>query len=67
MYSKEFVFFFFPEERIEFGQALLEFAAGEFYKKNFLVISFLMRIYNFLVYPNGTHDYYHVWAILACI
>jgi hypothetical protein len=27
---------FFPEERIEFGQALLEFAAGEFYKKKFL-------------------------------
>jgi hypothetical protein len=41
MYSKECCFFFcfFPEERIEFGQALLEFAAGEFYKK----ISWLER------------------------
>jgi hypothetical protein len=33
---KNVVFFFFLEERIEFGQALLEFASGEFYKKKFL-------------------------------
>jgi hypothetical protein len=63
MYSKECCLFLFPEERIEFGQALLEFAAGEFYLKIFLVRVFRMRIHNFLVYPNETHNYYHVCAM----
>ncbi len=50
MYSKECCLFLFPEERIEFGQALLEFAAGEFFKIVFLARAFRMRIQNFMVF-----------------